>query len=274
MNLQSTRTLNNGIEMPWLGFGVWKIDDDNTAQSVQWAIEAGYRHIDTAAIYGNEQGVGKGVHNSGIPREQLFITTKLWNEDIRAGREMQAFEESLKKLAMDYVDLYLIHWPVENFQRSWKVMEDILASGRAKAIGVCNFQPHHLDTLLADARVIPAINQIESHPYLTQQPLLKYCADKGIACQAWSPLGGSGAPLLEDEKIIELAQKHSKTPAQIVLRWDLQRQVTPLIKSANQQRIKSNTELYDFSLSEEEMAVLNGLNQNKRFGPDPENFDF
>lgn len=274
MKLESTRELNNGIRMPWLGFGVWKIDNAKTEQSVRWAVEAGYRHIDTAKIYGNEQGVGRGVRSCGIPREELFITTKLWNDDMRAGKQMQAFEKSLADLDMEYVDLYLIHWPVSNFTESWKVLERILDSGRARAIGVCNFQPRHLDTLLAEAKVVPAVNQVESHPHLTQKTVIAYCKEKGIACQAWSPLGGQGAPLLKDPVITELAEKHGKDPAQIILRWDLQRGVTPLVKSENQGRIISNTQLFDFSLSDGEIASIDSLDQHKRYGPDPDNFNF
>lgn len=274
MKLESTRELNNGTHMPWLGFGVWKIDNDKTEQSVSWAIEAGYRHIDTAKIYGNEQGVGKAVRSCGIPREKLFITTKLWNDDMRSGKQMEAFEKSLADLDMEYVDLYLIHWPVNNFQESWKVMESILASGRAKAIGVSNFQTNHLDTLLAGAKVVPAVNQIECHPHLVQKNVINYCKEKGITCQAWSPLGGQGAPLLKDPVITGLAEKHGKTPAQVVLRWDLQRGVTPLVKSENQDRIISNTQLFDFSLSDDEISRIDSLDQHKRYGPDPDNFDF
>lgn len=274
MKLNSCRTLNNGVHMPWLGFGVWRIDQPQTEQAVRLAIEAGYRHIDTAAIYGNEAGVGQAIRASGIPRSEFFVTTKLWNADARDKKQREGFENSLKLLGLDYVDLYLLHWPVTGFAQSWKILEEILASGRAKAIGVSNFQVHHLDELLKSVTVTPAVNQIESHPYLVQNELLAYCAARGIACQAWSPLGGRDAPVLNDPVIVELSRKLGKTPAQVVLRWDLQRGITPLVKSANKERITANTKLYDFSLNDEEMARLSALDRGERFGPDPDNFDF
>ncbi|MDF2512159.1 MAG: aldo/keto reductase [Herbinix sp.] len=268
------KIFNNGVEIPMLGLGVYQTKDGaETVNAVKWALEAGYRHIDTAAVYGNENSVGLGIKESGIPREEIFLTTKLWNEDIRKGRELEAFEESLKRLQTDYVDLYLIHWPVENREKSWKVLEEIYASGRAKAIGVSNFQQHHLEKLLAVAKVIPAINQVEAHPYLNNNELADYCRSKGIAMQAYSPLGGTGGNLLENEVLNKLAEKYNRTPAQIVICWDIQRDFVVIPKSVHKDRIISNLEV-DFELLPEDMEVINSLNCGKRFGPDPDHFDF
>ena len=274
MDINTKKRLRNGVEIPILGFGVWKASDKEAEQSVLWALEAGYRHIDTAKIYGNEAGVGRAVNASGIPRDQIFVTTKLWNDDMRKKRERAAFEQSLKDLCLEYVDLYLVHWPVAQFAESWKVMEEILASKQARAIGVCNFQIHHLEALLQTAREIPAVNQIESHPLLTQQPLLQYCEAKDMACEAWSPLGGEGARMLQEETIVGIAEKYGKTPAQIILRWDLQRGFIPLPKSVHKERIASNAALFDFTLDDADMAAINAMNQDKRIGPDPDNFPF
>lgn len=274
MDISSTITLHNGGAMPRLGFGVFRASVKDAETSVRWALEAGYRHIDTAKIYGNEAAVGRAVKGSGLMREHIFVTTKLWNADMRAGRQMAAFEESLNELGMDYVDLYLIHWPVENFVESWKILEEIHASGRAKAIGVSNFQPHHLDTLLQTAQIVPAVNQVESHPYLTQKPLMDYCAQKGIVCEAWGPLGGQGAQIMAEQTIGDIADKHGKTPAQVILRWDLQRGIVPLPKSVHRERIFSNAELYDFALDDEDMRAIEAMNRDQRLGADPDNFSF
>lgn len=275
MDLKSTRKLNNGTEIPLLGLGVYlSKDGQETVDAVKWAIEAGYRHIDTAAVYHNEESVGKGILESGIDRKKLFVTTKLWNTDMREGRQREAFEQSLRLLRLDYVDLYLIHWPVENFQESWKILEEIYASGRAKAIGVSNFKEHHLEELMRDAKIIPAINQIESHPLLTQKPLIEYCEKHGILCEAWSPLGGTGGNLLENPVLNTIAKKYEKSTAQVILRWNLQRGVIAIPKSVHQSRIQSNTELYDFALSSEDVAAIEQLNRNQRVGPDPDCIDF
>ncbi|MDR1533743.1 MAG: aldo/keto reductase, partial [Planctomycetota bacterium] len=260
MDIASKIKLNNGVEIPRLGLGVFRTPEGpETVDSVRWAIEAGYIHIDTAKIYGNEKSVGEGVKNGGIAREKLFVTTKLWNADMRAGRQLQAFDESLKLLGMDYVDLYLIHWPVENYPDSWRAMEKIYASGKARAVGVSNFQIHHLEKLLGQSEVVPAVNQVELHPYLTQEPLRKYCAEKGIAVQAWSPLGGQGNDLLKNPLLTELGARHGKTPAQIVIRWHLQQDIIAIPKSVRKERIRENREVYDFQLTEEEIAGLGKL---------------
>jgi len=268
------KTLNNGVEMPFVGLGVWMAKDAETVQAVKWAVEAGYRHIDTAKIYKNEAAVGQGVKECGLPREQIFITTKLWNDDMRSGRQMEAFEESLKALGTDYVDLYLLHWAVDDvYVPSWKVLEQIYKQGRAKAIGVCNFQQHHLERLMEGAEIKPAINQFECHPYLTQEPLIAYCKQEGIACEAWGPLGGKGAPLVSDPGIAAIGEKYGKSAAQVILRWNHQRGLIVLPKSVHQERIASNGQIFDFSLSDADMKAVSALNQNKRLNLslDPDN---
>lgn len=274
MNTTSTIKLNNGVTIPCLGLGVFQANQADTEKAVRWALEAGYRLIDTAKIYGNEKSVGQAVKNSGLPREDIFVTTKLWNDEMRAGQQRQAFELSLKTLGLDYIDLYLIHWPVGNFVETWTVLENIYRAGLVRAIGVSNFQTHHLNKLLATATIVPAVNQIEIHPLLSQQPLVKHCQKAGLICQAWSPLGGNGAGLLKEELIQALSEKYGRTPAQIVLRWDIQRGIIPLPKSVHKDRIVSNADVFDFELSNEDMDTINEMNQNKRIGPDPDNFNF
>lgn len=275
MDIKSTKKLNNGVEIPCFGLGVFRsAEGAETVDAVRWAIEAGYVHIDTAKIYGNEKSVGQGVREGGVAREKLFITTKLWNEDMRANRQMEAFEGSLKTLGMDYVDLYLIHWPVENYLETWPVMEEIYRSGRARAVGVSNFKQHHLDKLLARAEVVPAVNQIELHPYLTQEDVREYCAGKGIAVQAWSPIGGQGNDLLSDPVLKEIAARHGKSPAQVVIRWDLQLGIVTIPKSVRKERIEQNRDVFDFELSADELAAIGKLNKNRRNGSDPDNFKF
>ncbi|MDR1360122.1 MAG: aldo/keto reductase [Deltaproteobacteria bacterium] len=251
--------------MPFVGLGVWMAKNDETVQAVKWALQAGYRHIDTASIYKNEAAVGQGVKESGLPREQVFLTTKLWNDDMRNGRQMEAFEDSLRALGTDYVDLYLLHWAVQDvYIPSWKILEEIYAQGRAKAIGVCNFQQHHLVRLLDAATVKPVINQFECHPYLTQEPLIAFCEKQGIACEAWGPLGGRGAPLASNPELAAIGENYGKSAAQVILRWNLQRGVRFLPKSVHQERILANSQLFDFTLSAADMQAIGALNQNKR----------
>jgi diketogulonate reductase-like aldo/keto reductase len=277
MDINTTKKLNNGTQIPYLGLGVFQVKEGKeTADAVRWAIEAGYRHIDTAALYGNEKSVGQGVRDSGIDRSKLFITTKLWKDDIMQGSEIKAFEKSLKLLRMDYVDLYLIHWPVAGKSgAAWKVLEEIYKSGRAKAIGVSNFMEKHLDSLLRDAKVVPAVDQVECHPHLSQSPLVKYCEKMNIAFETWSPLGGTGGALLDDPVLLKIAAKYGKSTAQVVLRWNLQSGMITIPKSIHQARIKANTELYNFELSTAEMKAINDLDkQPQRSGPDPNLMDF
>jgi len=271
--ITTSKTLNNGIQMPLLGFGTWQLEQgDETKQAVTWAIEAGYRHVDTAAIYKNEESVGEAINQSGVPREDIFVTTKCWNGDMRDGRVVEAFEESLGKLQMDYVDLYLLHWAVGNYVDCWQKMQVIYESGRAKAIGVSNFMVSHLDKLLPTASVVPAVNQIEWHPKLQSPELCAYCRDKGIAVEAWSPLMRGEA--LDIPRLIEIGKAHGKTSAQILLRWGIERDVIVIPKSRSQKRIIENADLYDFTLTEKELADIDGLDTNKRMGPDPEHVEF
>jgi diketogulonate reductase-like aldo/keto reductase len=277
MDLQKTKKLNNGVEIPYLGLGVFQIKEGNeTANAVHWAIEAGYRHIDTAALYGNEKSVGTGIRNSGIDRKKLFVTTKLWKDDMLRGSQMKAFEKSLKLLQMDYVDLYLIHWPVAGkSMESWKVLEEIYKSEKARAIGVSNFMEKHIDALLHEAKIVPAVNQVECHPHLSQQPLVDYCKKHGIVFEAWSPLGGTGGNLLDDPVLKKIADKHGKSAAQVTLRWELQRDIITIPKSIHQARIIANTDIYGFELSADEMKAIDALDKNpQRSGPNPNNMDF
>lgn len=267
--------LNNGIKIPQFGLGVYLTPDgEETVNAVKWALEAGYRHIDTAKIYGNEKSVALGIQASGVPREEIFLTTKLWNEDIRQRRTKEAFEESLNRLQTDYIDLYLIHWPAEGFEEAWIEMEKLYEAGKIKAIGVSNFQKHHLERLEKISHIVPAVNQIESHPYFTNEEVIDYCLAKNIEVQVWSPLGGTGGHLLQDETLCRLAQKYQKTPAQIVLRWDIQRKVVVMPKSIHKDRIISNIDVFDFELSEEDMKCINKLNRDARIGAHPDHFDF
>lgn len=281
MDLSSKRTLNNGAAIPWVGLGVWRASNEETERAVSCALRVGYRHIDTARYYNNESAVGKAVEGSGIPRAEIFLSTKLWNDDMRSGRQLESFEQSLKELRTDYVDLYLIHWPVEGFfVESWKVMEEIYASGRAKAIGVCNFHQAHLEKLLGKAKVVPAVDQIERHPYLTQTELIAFCEKLGIACEAWSPLGGSWRANRGDDSLLEnpilkaIGAAHGKSAAQAALRWAIQSGLIVLTKSVHEERIIANSEIFDFRLSEEEMKSIAALDRNKRMGPNPDSFDF
>jgi diketogulonate reductase-like aldo/keto reductase len=276
MDITSTKTLNNGVKIPVLGLGVFRVENDRVCtDAVRWALEAGYRHIDTAAIYGNEEATGKGIRESGVPREEIFLTTKLWNEDMRMNRQEAAFEESLKRLGTDYVDLYLIHWPVPGkFAESWKVMEKLFRDGRIRAAGVSNFHAHHLEEIAKISDLVPAVNQIECHPLLSQKALVDYCEKKGIAVTAWSPLGGVKLNLAENETLKKISAKFGKTPVQVVLRWDLQRGIITIPKSVRKERIIENRNIFDFELSADDMNVIDSMNKDQRAGSDPDNFNF
>lgn len=266
--------LNNGVKMPWLGFGVHRINDGHDVEyAVRTALEIGYRSIDTATVYGNERSVGKMIRESGIARQDIFLTTKVWNDAQREKRTPAAFEESLERLETEYVDLYLVHWPVKDcYQETWKVMEEIYQSGRAKAIGVSNFQVHHLEDILRDCQIVPAVNQIEFHPLLVQPELLKFCQENKIQVEAWAPL--MEGQIVNESSVQKMAEKYNKTSAQIVLRWDLQHEVVTIPKSSHADRIAENAEIFDFELSRTDMRELDALDQRKRVGPDPDNFDF
>ncbi len=271
-----TFTLNNGVNIPSIGLGVWRIDDAEIAyKTIELALSLGYRHIDTAMIYGNEEAVGKAIKDSGIAREEIFLTTKLWNDDQRSGRVMEAIDASLKRLGMDYVDLYLVHWPVkETYGNVWKKMEEVYKSGKAKVIGVSNYQPHHLDDLLQVAEVVPAVNQIECNPYLSQEAVIAYCKGKGIYPEAWGPLGAGKTDLLIDPVLLDIAKAHGKSAAQVVLRWNLQRGVIVIPKSVHKDRLIENLSATDFTLTTEQMKQINSLDKNLRLGSHPDNFDF
>ncbi|MBM4792571.1 aldo/keto reductase [Streptomyces sioyaensis] len=268
-------TLNNGIEMPQLGFGVWQIEDDQASTAVGQALEAGYRSIDTAAIYGNEAGTGKALAASGIARDELFVTTKLWNSDQGYDATLRAFDTSLGKLGLEYADLYLIHWPLpsrDTYVDTYKALEKIYADGRAKAIGVSNFLPGHLERLLGETSVVPAVNQIELHPQFPQAESRAVHARHNIVTEAWSPLG-QGKGLLEHPTLTELAAKHGRTPAQVVLRWHLQLGNVAIPKSVTPSRIAENIDVFGFELDDADLAALAGLDSGTRLGPDPATFD-
>jgi diketogulonate reductase-like aldo/keto reductase len=265
--------LNNGVEMPWFGLGVWQTKEgQEVEQAVASAIQHGYKLIDTAAAYGNEEGVGRAIKQSGVNRDELFITTKVWNADQGYDSTLQAFEESRRRLGIEVVDLYLIHWPVRGkYKETYRAMEQLYKNGYVRAIGVSNFQVHHLQDLLDGCEVKPAVNQVEFHPLMTQTELRQFCDQETIMLQAWSPLmqGNLDLTLLN-----ELGEKHGKSPAQIVLRWDLQHGVLTIPKSVHEERIKQNADIFDFELSEEDVNAISELNRNHRFGADPDNFNF
>ncbi|AGX02507.1 oxidoreductase, aldo/keto reductase family protein [Bacillus sp. NRRL B-14911] len=277
-SIQDKTVLNNGVEMPWMGLGVFKVEEGpELVNAVKSAIKLGYRSIDTAAIYGNEEGVGQGIREgiaeAGISREDLFITSKVWNSDLGFESAIQAYETSLQKLGLEYLDLYLIHWPVEGkYKDAWRALEALYKEEKVRAIGVSNFQVHHLEELLKDAEVKPVINQVEYHPRLTQQELKAVCRENGIQLEAWSPL--MQGQLLDNEIIAAIAEKHGKSAAQVILRWDLQNGVITIPKSTKEHRIAANASIFDFELSSDEMEQISSLNQNLRVGPDPDHFDF
>ncbi|MDR3086300.1 MAG: aldo/keto reductase [Christensenellaceae bacterium] len=275
MNLQSRVKLSSGYEMPILGLGVFKAQGEEAYNAVRWALDAGYRLIDTAAYYGNEESVGKAVRESGIPREELFVTTKLWNQRIRDHEEEAAFEESLKKLGIGYIDLFLIHWPVREergYLRAWSVLERLQRGEKLRSIGVSNYNIHHLEDVLRSCEIKPAVNQVECHPELSQTELAAFCQKNGIVFEPWSPLGRG--KVLGDPALAAIAAAHGKSPAQIVLRWGLQRGFVNIPKSVHKERILENADLFGFELSEAEMERIFALNKGARIGADPESFPF
>nr|WP_273385529.1 aldo/keto reductase [Bifidobacterium indicum] len=272
----TTLTMNNGVQIPQLGLGVFQTPDGKaTSQAVTWALQAGYRHIDTAMIYGNEESVGQGIRDSGLKRRNVFLTTKLWNDDIRSGRAKEAFEESLDRLGTDYVDLYLIHWPAQGWQQAWQDMEELYRQRRVRAIGVCNFQQHHLEELHSISSTKPAVNQIESSPQFVNQELIDYChGELRIDVEAYSPLGGTGGSVLSDPRLESISRRVGRSPAQVVLRWHIQRGLIVIPKSTHQERIEQNAQVFDFTLDEDDMKAISAMDSGIRAGADPDNFDF
>jgi len=272
-----TIKLNNGVTIPTIGLGTYKIglNDDDVYRAVRCALDNGYRHIDTATLYQNEIPIGKAIRESGIAREEIFVTTKLWGSDILNNQIQKSFDGSLQNLELDYIDLYLVHWPVKGMlQSTWKELEKIFRSGKVKAIGISNHLIHHMKEVLKVAEIKPVVNQMELHPYLIQQDVIDFCKKHNIVPEAWSPLGSSKVPLLKDEVLIWIGGKYGKTPAQVVLRWNTQRGVVAIPKSSNIERQLENFKIFDFELTDEEIKQINDLDKNHRTGIHPDNIEF
>lgn len=268
-----TRRLNNGLEMPTLGLGVWQSDNGKeTIDAIHWAFDAGYRHVDTAKIYKNEEAVGKALQSAELPRDQVWLTTKIWNDDIRQGRTTAALNESLARLKTDYVDLLLLHWPVEGRVAAWKEMEQAVKQGKVRSIGLSNFMADHLQEIISAGDIVPAVNQIEYHPYLVQAEAITESDAHDVAITAWSPL--MQGKFLDEPLFAEIGDRYGKTAAQVVLRWCLQNDVIVIPKSVHRKRIIENGQLFDFELSEDDMVKIDALERDGRLGPDPHNFDF
>jgi diketogulonate reductase-like aldo/keto reductase len=274
LQIDSTVSLAGGVDMPRLGLGVFKSEPGpETENAVRWAIEAGYRHIDTASLYANEASVGAGIRASGVDPAGIFVTTKVWNTDQGYDQTMRAFDRSLAELGMDGVDLYLVHWPVPaqgTAADTWRALEAIHRDGRARAIGVSNFEPHHLAELMTTAEVAPTVNQVELHPYLQQNHLQAYCREHGIVLEAWSPLA-KGA-VVEDPVLQRIGERHGKSPVQVTVRWMLQLEIVTIPKSVHHDRIVANADVFDFELSDADMAEIAALDRDMRTGPHPDRF--
>lgn len=271
-NLQDTVTLNNGVKMPGFGLGVFKVEDGDTViNAVKDALAVGYRLIDTAAVYENEEGVGKAIKDSGIARDEIFVTSKVWNDQQGYESTLQAFDESLEKLGLDYLDLYLIHWPVSGkYKDTWRALEKLYRDKKVRAIGVSNFHVHHLEELRKDAEVKPVVNQIEFHPHLTQRDVLAYCKEHDIQMQAWSPL--KKGRIFDEPLLVQIAEKYGKTVPQVLLRWDLDQAVMTIPKSINKKRMIENADIFDFKLTAEEVEQIAEMNINERTGSNPDDF--
>lgn len=273
-NIFSTATLNNGVEMPWFGLGIYKIEEgENLITTIHRAIELGYRSFDTASLYQNERSLGEAIRTSSISREKLFITSKVWNTDQGYESTLEAFDASLSRLGLEYLDLYLIHWPVPNiYNDTWRALETLYKKEKVRAIGVSNFQIHHLKDVLREGTIRPMVNQVEYHPKLSQVELLRYCKQENIQLEAWSPLMRGG--LQHEPTLMEIAEEHGKTVSQIILRWDLQNDVITIPKTSKKERLLENANIFDFALTDQEMNTIHALNENLRKGQDPDNFDY
>ena len=272
--LNTTVKLSNGIEMPQLGLGVWRMSDGNEVENaVRWAIEAGYKHIDTAKVYENEVGVGQAIRDTGIARDDVFVTTKVWNSDQGYDSTLRAYDRSMELLGFEYADLYLVHWPVKGkYKESWRALETLYKEGRVKSIGVSNFLVHHLQDVLDGASIVPMVNQVEFHPRLQQPELQAFCKSNGIQLEAWSPI--MKGRVVDIPELIEIGSRHGKNAVHVTLRWLYQKGVVAIPKSSRQERIVSNVQIFDFELSDDEMNTIDNLDQGTRVGPDPDNFDF
>ncbi|MGD1044073.1 MAG: aldo/keto reductase [Bacteroidota bacterium] len=273
-DIRGTVELSNGVPMPYFGLGVFQIDDgEEIKQAVKHALSAGYKHIDTASLYGNERGVGQAVAASGIPREEIFVTSKVWNSDQGYDSTLRAFEKSMKLLGFEYLDLYLVHWPVKGkYIETWKALEHLYTERRVRAIGINNFLHHHLEDLLPQCEIVPMVNQMEFHPRLVQQKLIDYCFSHKIQYEAWSPL--MQGKIINIKELQLLASKYGKDIAQIVLRWNLQKGVVTIPKSVHRERIVSNAQIFDFEITVEDMLAIDCLDKHQRVGADPDNFNF
>jgi len=271
LNIQSTVKLNNDVHMPILGLGVYQSPPGRvTRNAVNFALRVGYRHVDTARIYGNEADVGEAVRESGVPRGDLFVTTKLWNSDQGYDSTLRACEASLKRLGLDYLDLYLVHFPVPDVRKeTWSAMETLLKKGRCRAIGVSNFTIRHLEELIGESHVIPSVNQVEFHPFLYQKELLEYCQNRGIQVEAYSPL--ARGERVKHPRIISLATRYAKTPAQLMIRWGIEHGLVVIPKSTREERIRENSQVFDFDISDDDMRSLDSLNEDLRLNWDPTN---
>jgi 2,5-diketo-D-gluconate reductase A len=269
-----TLALNNGVQIPQLGFGVFQVSTDDIGPAVSTALEAGYRHIDTAALYGNEEGVGEAIRESGLAREDVFVTTKVWNTDQGHDSALAALDASLDRLGMDFVDLYLIHWPTparDRYVETWLALEKAYADGRVRAIGVSNFQANHLRRLQAEGTVLPAVNQVELHPTFGQDELAQVHREMGIVTESWSPLGRAAD--LDNTTITEIATRLDRTPAQVIIRWHLQQGFVVIPKSIRPERIRANLDVFDFELGDSDMSMISALESGNRIGPDPDRFN-
>ena len=258
--MRKFKVLSNGIKIPSIGFGTYKSGDNNeTAEIVKYALECGYRQIDTASFYGNEVGIGNAIKESKVKREDIFLVTKLWNDDHGYDKTIEAFNNSLKRLQIEYLDLYLIHWPNKLNAETWRAFEHLYETGKVKAIGVCNFKVEHLEELKKTAKIMPMVNQVEIHPFSTKNNIINYCKDNNIKVVAWSPI--SRGRVLSNDLMIDLSQKYKKSIVQIVLRWHMQKGVIPIPKSSNENRIKENIDIFDFEISSEDMKAIDSLDE-------------